>query len=111
MKLADVSIRRPVFAVMLIGGLVVLGLVSIPRLGIDLYPRIEFPLVVVETVLPGAAPETVEQEVTEVLGEDGYVDLAASGSLALTGLEGYHEVGPPIRLPYARPPASSDPTT
>jgi flavin reductase (DIM6/NTAB) family NADH-FMN oxidoreductase RutF len=46
----------------------------------------------------------------EVLGEDGYADLAAAGSLALTGLEGYHEVGPPVRLPYARPPASSDPT-
>ena len=45
----------------------------------------------------------------EVLGEDGYVDLAAAGSLALTGLEGYHEVSPPIRLPYALPPASSDP--
>jgi len=47
----------------------------------------------------------------EVLGEDGYVDLAAAGSLALTGLDGYHEVGPPVRLPYASPPASSDPTT
>ena len=47
----------------------------------------------------------------EVLGEDGYVDLAAAGSLALTGLEGYHEVSPPIRLPYALPPASSDPPT
>jgi flavin reductase (DIM6/NTAB) family NADH-FMN oxidoreductase RutF len=47
----------------------------------------------------------------QILGKDGYVDLAAAGSLALTGLEGYHEVGPPVRLPYARPPASSDPTT
>jgi flavin reductase (DIM6/NTAB) family NADH-FMN oxidoreductase RutF len=46
----------------------------------------------------------------EILGEDGYVDLAAAGSLALTGLEGYHEIGPPLRLPYARPPASSDPS-
>jgi flavin reductase (DIM6/NTAB) family NADH-FMN oxidoreductase RutF len=46
----------------------------------------------------------------QILGEDGYVDLAAGGSLALTGLDGYHEVGPPVRLPYTRPPASSDPT-
>jgi flavin reductase (DIM6/NTAB) family NADH-FMN oxidoreductase RutF len=44
----------------------------------------------------------------EILGEDGYVDLAAAGSLAITGLEGYHEVGPAVRLPYARPPGSSD---
>jgi hypothetical protein len=46
----------------------------------------------------------------EILGQDGYVDLAAAGSLALTGLEGYHEVGTPLRLPYARPPASDDPS-
>ena len=38
-----------IFAVMLIGGLVVLGLVSIPRLGLDLFPRVEFPLVTVTT--------------------------------------------------------------
>ncbi len=69
MKLADVSIRRPVFAVMLIGGLVVLGLVAIPRLGVDLWPRVEFPIVTVQTILPGAAPETMEREVTEILEE------------------------------------------
>jgi HAE1 family hydrophobic/amphiphilic exporter-1 len=68
-KLADTSIRRPVFAVMLIGGLVLLGAVSIPRLGIDLWPRVEFPMVVVTTVLEGAAPETVEREVSQVLEE------------------------------------------
>jgi HAE1 family hydrophobic/amphiphilic exporter-1 len=68
-RLADVSIRRPVFSVMLIGGLVVLGLVSIPRLGVDLWPRVEFPIVTVQTVLVGAAPETMEREVTEVLEE------------------------------------------
>jgi len=69
MKLADVSIRRPVFAVMLVGSLVVLGLVSIPRLGLDLFPRIEFPIVTVSTVLEGASPETVEREVSQVLEE------------------------------------------
>ena len=69
MRLADVSIRRPVFAVMLVGGLVVLGVVSIPRLGVDLFPRVEFPIVTVTTVLQGAAPETVEREVSQVLEE------------------------------------------
>lgn len=69
MKLADVSIRRPVFAVMLVGGLVVLGIVSLPRLGVDLFPRVEMPMVTVATKLPGAAPETVEREVTQVLEE------------------------------------------
>jgi HAE1 family hydrophobic/amphiphilic exporter-1 len=69
MKLADLSIRRPVFAVMLIAGLAVLGLVSIPRLGLDLFPRVEFPIVTVTSVLEGASPETVEREVSQVLEE------------------------------------------
>jgi HAE1 family hydrophobic/amphiphilic exporter-1 len=68
-RLADVSIRRPVFAVMLIGGLVVLGVVSVPRLGVDLFPRVEFPIVTVTTTLAGAAPETVEREISQVLEE------------------------------------------
>jgi HAE1 family hydrophobic/amphiphilic exporter-1 len=89
MKLPDTSIRRPVFAVMLIGGLVVLGLVSIPRLGIDLFPRIEFPLVTVTAVLPGASPETMEREVAQVLEEsinniEGIRSLRSSSSDALT---------------------------
>jgi len=68
-RIADTSIQRPVFAVMLIGAFVVLGVVSIPRLGIDLWPRVEFPMVVVTTVLEGAAPETVERGVTQILEE------------------------------------------
>jgi HAE1 family hydrophobic/amphiphilic exporter-1 len=93
-RIADVSIRRPVFAVMLIGGLVVLGAVSIPRLGIDLWPRVEFPLVTVVTELRGAAPDTMEREVTEVLEEtintiEGIRSLrsASSDSLSLIFVE------------------------
>ena len=55
MWLADVSIRRPVFATMLIISLVVLGLVSFGRLGVDLFPEVEFPYVSVTTALPGAS--------------------------------------------------------
>lgn len=69
MRLPDIAIRRPVFAVMLIGGLVVCGMISATRLGLDLFPRVEFPVVTVTTVLEGAAPETVEREVTQVLEE------------------------------------------
>jgi HAE1 family hydrophobic/amphiphilic exporter-1 len=79
---------------MLIGGLVVLGFVSLPRLGVDLWPRIEFPMVVVQAVLPGAAPETMESEVSEVLEEaintiEGIRDLRSfsSDSLSLVYIE------------------------
>jgi HAE1 family hydrophobic/amphiphilic exporter-1 len=55
---------------MLILGLVVLGLVSLSKLEVELNPDVEFPYVAVTTVLRGAAPETVEQEVTDVLEEE-----------------------------------------
>jgi HAE1 family hydrophobic/amphiphilic exporter-1 len=93
-KLVDASIRRPVFAVMLIASLVGLGLVSIPRLGIDLWPHIEFPMVTVQTVLTGASAETMEREVSEVLEEavntiEGIRSLrsASSDSLSLLFIE------------------------
>jgi HAE1 family hydrophobic/amphiphilic exporter-1 len=93
-KLAETSIRRPVFAVMLVGALVVIGVVSIDRLGIDLWPRVEFPMLVVTTVLEGAAPETVEREVSQVLEEsintiEGISTLrsASSDSLSIVYVE------------------------
>ncbi len=69
MKLAEISIRRPVFAAMLNLGLVVLGLVSLGRLEMKLEPDIDFPYAMVRTELRGASPETIEREVTDVLEE------------------------------------------
>ncbi len=65
MKLADVSIERPVFATMMILALVVLGLFSFIRLNIDQFPDIDFPYVTATTVLPGAGPEQIETDVTK----------------------------------------------
>ena len=62
MGLADFCIRRPVFAVMLIAGLVGLGWNSMSRVGVDLFPRVEYPFISVATILEGATPETVETE-------------------------------------------------
>ena len=59
MGLADFCIRRPVFAVMLIAGLVALGWLSIGRVGIDLFPRVEYPFIAVSTVLEGATTITL----------------------------------------------------
>jgi hydrophobic/amphiphilic exporter-1 (mainly G- bacteria), HAE1 family len=90
-RLADASIRRPVFAVMLVGALVVFGLVSIPRLGVDLMPRVEFPMVTVTTVLQGASPETVERELTQPLEQavntiEGIRTLRSTSSDSLSQL-------------------------
>jgi HAE1 family hydrophobic/amphiphilic exporter-1 len=86
-KLADVSIQRPVFAVMLVGGLAVLGVVSMPRLGLDLFPRVEFPIVTVTTVLEGASPGTVEREVSQVL-EEGINTIEGIRSLSSQSSDG-----------------------
>lgn len=87
MWLADVSIRRPVFATMLIASLVVLGLVSFNRLGVDLFPKVEFPYVSVTTALPGASPGTVETEVTDIV-EEQLNTIAGLRQMRSTSAEG-----------------------
>ncbi|ABO51453.1 acriflavin resistance protein [Desulforamulus reducens MI-1] len=65
MKLADISVDRPVAISMLIIALVFLGLFSLPRLAVDLYPDMELPIAVVVTNYEGAAPAEVEKLVTK----------------------------------------------
>ena len=69
MRIADVSIRRPVLAVMIIGSLVSLGWLSLDQIGVDLFPKVEFPYVAITTALPGASPEAVETAVSDVIEE------------------------------------------
>ena len=67
--LSDVAIKRPVFTAMLMLGLVVLGLFSFRQLAIDQFPDVDIPIISVQTIYPGASPETVEREVTRRLEE------------------------------------------
>src|SRR5687768_18104496 len=68
--LADICIRRPVFASMLILALVVVGLAAYTDLGVDRLPSVDLPTVSVRTSLPGASPEEVETEISEKIEED-----------------------------------------
>src|SRR5262245_35207252 len=68
-KLAEICIKRPVFASMLILALVVVGAAGYYRLGIDRFPSVDLPTVLVRTVLPGASPEEVETQVSERIEE------------------------------------------
>ncbi|HVR97922.1 MAG TPA: efflux RND transporter permease subunit [Thermoanaerobaculia bacterium] len=68
-KLAEISIRRPVFAAMIILALVVVGAASYSGLGVDRFPSVDLPTVNVRTVLPGASTEEVEALVSEVIEE------------------------------------------
>jgi len=63
-KLAEVCIRRPVFAAMLVLSLVVVGAASWARLGVDRFPAVDLPTVSVRTELSGASAEEVESQVT-----------------------------------------------
>ena len=69
MKLVELCIRRPVFATMLIGFLVALGLFSYRELAVDLFPNVEYPMVMVTTTLKGASVEEMESSVTRVIEE------------------------------------------
>lgn len=68
-KLAEICIRRPVFAAMMILALVVVGASSYMRLGVDRFPQVDVPTVMVRTILPGAGPEEVETLVSDVIEE------------------------------------------
>ena len=69
MILSDLSVKQPVFATMMMIALVVLGIFSYRELSIDLFPDVDFPVVTVQTLYPGVAPETVETEVTKRIEE------------------------------------------
>ena len=69
MWFTQVSLRNPVFATMVMLAFVVLGLFSLAQLKVDQFPNVDFPVVVVTTEYPGAAPAIVESEVTKKIEE------------------------------------------
>lgn len=69
MWLANTSIKRPVFATMFILALVVLGVVSYPEIGVDLFPKVDFPIINITTTLKGASPEIMDIDVTDKIEE------------------------------------------
>jgi HAE1 family hydrophobic/amphiphilic exporter-1 len=91
MILSDVSIRRPVFAVMMIVALLVLGITSFRRLNVDLFPNVDFPFVVVTTVYPGASAEAVENDVTKKV-EDAVNAIEGLEDVQSTSREGLSQV-------------------
>lgn len=85
--LANVCVRRPVFALMLVSAFVVAGIVSYPLLGVDRFPNLDLPSIYVRTTYPGAAPEEVESEVSQVL-EDAIATVAGIEELRSISSEG-----------------------
>ncbi len=91
MGLAALCVRRPVFATMLIMALVVLGVASFRELGVDLYPKVDIPVVTITTVLPGASAEEMETEVTKPI-EEAVNTIQGIDELRATTVEGVSRV-------------------
>ncbi len=83
----DLCIRRPVFTTMLMLGPVVLGLASLGRLGVELFPNVDVPVVVVTTTLRGASVEEMETAVTKPI-EEAVNTVAGIDELRSTTREG-----------------------
>src|SRR6185437_10687448 len=74
MTLSDISIRNPVFAWMLMLGLIVFGSISFMGMGISQLPDVDFPVLTVTTSWTGASPETMESAVADVI-EDAVMSI------------------------------------
>src|SRR5436190_2630918 len=90
-KLAEICVRRPVFATMLILSLTVVGLFSYKSLGVDLFPKIDLPRITVTVVNPGASPQEIETEVTDKV-EGAVNTIAGIDELRSTSVEGVSQV-------------------
>jgi len=84
-------IQRPVFTSMLMAAIVVFGLVSFPRIGVDQFPDIDFPVVTVTTVLPGGDPESMEKNVSKPL-EDALASLSGVDEVKSISLESVSQI-------------------
>ena len=69
MNISEICIRRPVFTWVLVAIPVVLGMVAYFDLGVDLFPKIDFPVVSITASVPGASAEEMETTVTKPLEE------------------------------------------
>lgn len=85
--LAEICVKRPVLALMIISALIVAGVASFPQLGVDRFPNIDLPTVYVRATYPGAASEEVESEVTQVL-EDSVATVAGIEELRSISSDG-----------------------
>ncbi|HSC71854.1 MAG TPA: efflux RND transporter permease subunit, partial [Candidatus Methylomirabilis sp.] len=89
--LAEVSVRRPVFASVLVLSLIVVGVFSYFKLGVDLYPKVDFPIITVTTRQTGAAPEEIETEITDKI-ERAVNTIAGIDELRSVSTEGVSQV-------------------
>jgi hydrophobe/amphiphile efflux-1 (HAE1) family protein len=89
--LAALCVRRPVFASVLILVIVVVGLAGYRQLGVDRFPNVDFPVIIILTTQPGAAPEDIETEVTDKI-EQAVNTISGIDELRSVTTEGVSQV-------------------
>ena len=97
MFLSDLSIKQPVLATMIAVSLMTLGVFSYRQLAIDQFPDVEIPVLTVQTLYPGASPETVEREVTKRI-EESLNTISGVRHISSTTTEGLSAVIVEFRL-------------
>ncbi|HJZ79176.1 MAG TPA: efflux RND transporter permease subunit, partial [Pyrinomonadaceae bacterium] len=90
-RLAEICVRRPVFATMLILSITVVGMFSFRSLGVDLFPKIDLPTITVTVVNPGASPQEIETEITDKV-EGAVNTISGIDELRSTSVEGVCQV-------------------
>src|SRR3989338_7808866 len=91
MTLSDISIKNPVFAWMLMAGLILFGFISYQGLGVSRMPEVDFPVVSVQVDWEGAAPEIMETDVTDIV-EDAVMSVQGIREVSSTTRQGVSEI-------------------
>ena len=91
MSISEISIKRPVFAWMLMFGLIIFGAISFQRMGISSMPDVDFPVVNISLQLDNAAPEVMEMDVIDVvedavMGIEGLKNVTSSASQGIANI-------------------------
>ena len=87
MSLSELSIRRPVFAWMLMAALIIFGLIGFHRMGVSQLPDVDFPVVGVSLSLQGASPEVMESQVLDPV-EDAIMEIDGIRNLTSSAMQG-----------------------
>jgi HAE1 family hydrophobic/amphiphilic exporter-1 len=91
MFLSDTAIKRPVTTILFTAGILIFGYIAFQNMGVDLYPEIEFPTVSVSSMLPGADPEIMDSDVTDVL-EEQINTIEGVKTIQSTSREGHSQI-------------------
>ena len=91
MNLSEISIKNPVFAWMLMFGLMIFGLLSFKGMGVGQMPDVDFPVLNISVTWEGAAPEVIESDVVDVI-EDAVMGIQGIREVSSSSLEGRTEI-------------------